>query len=349
MKLKYLTHIDIMIISKVQIGENIYYQLHAEQVINSIIDKTGIGIWEKQLTLSCWDKIIEDCKQNNYKNKNIVLNFDGIDSCQNNSLKKINSIMQYSQNIVFINVLKKIIEDLGLSFFSNEGNVLIKGTEELFEVFYLTNKTNVKIDESNTQRIFSNAFKSTLLKYLDNNNGDLIYHHSSSVYLTKYIDIKRFISHDKEMFIYAVYQLALKLDKHWRIYNSDKPILICQNLNSSFISSLLSGFCKMDLLILDKIGPINKLYSVLDKKIEENSKYIVVSDLVCLGTEIKVTKNLIEFLGGRYCGNVSIIRIETIQLKDKAFKDTECVFTINRENNDVFGYKILTALNNIEE
>jgi len=334
-----------MIISKVHNRETIYFQLHAEQVINSLVDKGGIGIAEKQLTLSCWDKIIEDCTINDYKNNTLVFNFEGIESCQNNSMKKISHILGLSKSVIFTNVVKKIVNDIGLDIFQNVNHVHSTNDENRYDIFYLSNNANDEV-ECNTQLLFTNAFQEKLIKYLDNNNNELIYHHSSSVYLTQYIDIKKFISHDKEMFIYAIYQLAIKINNHWNISNSElKPILICQNLNSSFIASLLSGLCKMDILILDKIGPINKLYSVLDKKIDESAKYIVVSDLVCLGTEIKVTKNLIEFLGGKYCGNVSIIRIETIYPKHKEFRDTECVLTINNENNNIFGYKILTALN----
>ena len=159
------------------------------------------------------------------------------------------------------------------------------------------------------------------------------------------IDIKCMISKDKEFFIYAIYQLAIKMNNHWSsLREKDKPTLICQNLNSSYIASILSSFLKLDILILDNLGPINKLYSTLDNKIEENKKYIVVSDVICLGTEIKIAKNLITFLGGKYVGNASIIRIQTLNPIDKTFDDAECVFTITKENNP-FKYQIKTALN----
>jgi hypothetical protein len=82
----------------------------------------------------------------------------------------------------------------------------------------------------------------------------------------------------------------------------------------------------------------------LDNKIEESKKYLVVSDLVCLGTEVKVAKSLIEFLGGKYLGSISIIRIETINPIDKTYENTECVFEITKESNAEIGYGIKTAL-----
>ncbi|MBS7233060.1 hypothetical protein KHA90_18720 [Flavobacterium psychroterrae] len=99
------------------------------------------------------------------------------------------------------------------------------------------------------------------------------------------------------------------------------------------------------LLILDKIGPINKLYSRLDNVINANRKYIVVSDLVCLGTEVKIVKNLIQFVGGKYLGNVSIIKTETLTPQDIKKKDsTLAVFSITKENNRELNFNISTNL-----
>lgn len=185
--------------------------------------------------------------------------------------------------------------------------------------------------------------------YTKSLDGKEIYHSSSSVYLSKWINIKKFISVDREFFLYAIYNLAIKTYLKWfkdliPLDNESKPILICQNLNSSYITSILSTLLRSDIVILDQIGPINKMYSTLDSKIENNKKYIVVSDLVCLGTEIKIAKSLIEFLGGRYLGNVSIVRIQTIDPVFRSFDDAECVFVVDKENNKEIGYKISTAL-----
>ena len=62
--------------------------------------------------------------------------------------------------------------------------------------------------------------------------------------------------------------------------------------------------------------------------------------MVCLGTEVKITKNIIEYLGGIYYGNVSIVRIASF----KTYDNVESVFCIDKKNKDVFGYNIFTAL-----
>ena len=139
----------------------------------------------------------------------------------------------------------------------------------------------------------------------------------------------------------------MKMREKWELNdeNTDKkkPVLFCQNLNSSFIASLLSSFLKLDILSMDHIGPINKVYSNLKNRIKNGSNYIVISDLVCLGTEVKICKNVINYSGGNYVGNASIVRIETLNPEDD-YSDYEYIFKITKANNTSIGYKIETAL-----
>jgi len=134
----------------------------------------------------------------------------------------------------------------------------------------------------------------------------------------------------------------IRIKKEWKdsFESKDKPILICQSLNGSIIASVLSSLLGLDLFIIDGIGPINKLYRSLGATIETGKKYIVVSDVVCLGTEVKITKNIIEYLGGVYFGNVSIVRIESI----KTYDNVESVFYIDKSNKKEFKYQIITPL-----
>jgi hypothetical protein len=117
---------------------------------------------------------------------------------------------------------------------------------------------------------------------------------------------------------------------------------------------LLSASVKFNfvLLVFDKIGPITKLYNKLENHNFDKRKYIIVSDLVCLGTEVKITKSLIEFSGGQYLGNVSLIKIETLAREDLQLDNidrTISIFSINRENNEDLKYFIYTNLKSINE
>lgn len=338
-----------MIISKIALENCLYYHLHAEQTITAAFtDGRDLGILEKEVTKFTFEKIILDYNGiQSDKPTNLILNFDGIESIQNNLLPKISELRKLNPNLVLINIKSTLIKELGLdNLFNNKNN---KTTDDgNFDVFYVSETLNIECNNSTIQ-IFEKRFLQLLIeKYIDSVDIDKSFHSSSSVYLPKWINIKNFIANDKPFFIYAIYHLAIKTYAKWKyLFDTDesyKPILVCQNLNSSFISSILSNLLKTDILILDQIGPINKMYSTLDSKIENSRNYVVVSDLVCLGTEVKIAKSLIEFLGGNYLGNISIIRIQTIDPKHKDFRNTECVFTVDKTNNVGIGYEINTDL-----
>jgi hypothetical protein len=339
-----------MIISKIVLDNCLYYHLHAEQTITAaFLDGRNMGILEESVTDTTFNNVIEDYKSNKEdNNKVLVINFDGIKAIQNNQLSKIVELKKLNKNLVLINIQKEIINELKLnSLFDSRDNIInISGN---YDVFYCFDPVNLIIEYS-TENIFQSHFLKLIRdKYTDSLDGKDKYHSSSSVYLLKWINIKKFISVDKEFFLYSIYHLALKTYQKWfkeGNFNDEMelPVLVCQNLNSSYIASILSTLLGVDILILDQIGPINKMYSTLDSKIENGRKYIVVSDLVCLGTEIKIAKSLIEFLGGKYLGNISIVRIQTIDPQHRSFEDTECVFIVDKKNNAEIGYEIKTDL-----
>lgn len=338
----------MMIISKIIIDNCIYYHLHAEQTITAaFIDGKNLGILEQSVTDKTFNNIIDDYSTEVVK-ETLVLNFEGIADIQNNQLSKIVQLKKISKLLVLINVKSEIIKELTLLDLFNNTNNKIDSNGDYF-VFYCDESSSISIRYS-TEEIFHEHFLNLVKsKYCDRLDDKDKYHSSSSVYLSKWINIKRFASIDKEFFIYSIYQLAIKSYKKWfkgrkEIEDDEKPILVCQNLNSSYIASILSTLLGSDILILDQIGPINKMYSTLDSKIENHKKYIVVSDLVCLGTEIKIAKSLIEFLGGIYLGNISIVRIQTIDPIHRSFDDAECVFLVDKTTNKDIGYFISTNL-----
>lgn len=328
-----------MIISKIKRKNIVYYNLHAEQCVTGIfIDGVENGVFIETLTKKTIDRILKDFGIQ--KKIDLILDFSNITIFPNNQKYFISTLKGNSKRLTLINVTEEIITKTGVDVIKNYNNIKLN---KKYKNFFVFETGSIKFNEIH-------FFEQTFVEYLEVHckepESGSFYHTSSSVYLTKYIDVKSMISDKKGFFIFSIYKLALKIKKHWldNIEKEEKPILICQNLNSAYITSVLSSFLDLELLIFDKLGPIDKLYSTLDKKIIEGKSYIVVSDLVCLGTEIKISKNLITFLGGKYKGNVSIIRIKTLHSETKTYEDTECVFELTKDNN-VIDYQILTALN----
>ncbi|EJL59262.1 hypothetical protein [Flavobacterium sp. CF136] len=335
-----------MIISKIEKDVFLYYNLHAEQTITGTFFNDSIcsGIFDEQLTISTLEVIDKDLdKMVGIDSKIVVLDLIRLKDASNNLKVLLFNISTKCQDLIFTNIKSNVFSKLDLEL-SNKHNV--KNGNDYSILYYSPETKEYTIEK--TDDLFDSEFKKIIIKYNKDNIPE--YHESSSVYLTKYIDIKEMISVDKAFFIYALYQLALKIKSNWLDHlaiESERPTLICQNLNSSYIASVLSSFLRLDILILDHLGPVNTMYSSLNNKIEEEKSYIIVSDVVCLGTEVKIAKNIITFLKGKVFGNIAIVKINTL-LEDHMKKEekkmkTLSVFNISKDNNDGIDFEIKTA------
>lgn len=335
-----------MIISKIEKGDFIYYNLHAEQTITGayFMGSCCSGVIDKNLTKSTLERIYEDMKS--HLDKIIVLDFNRLEALENNLKVEFFNISKGCKSLIFKNIKENFLKKIEINS-KNKNNI---PTGSTYIVFYYK-EDSIKYDIDDLESVFEEEFKN-IVDERTKPTKSTEYHHSSSVYLTKYIDIKKMISINKSFFIYCLYQLAIKINDNWlsEIKNEELPILVCQNLNTSYIASILSTFLNLDVVILDHIGPINTMYSSLNKKIEENKNYIIVSDVVCLGTEVKIVKNLITFLGGRVFGNVSIVKLDTLYELHKVEEEKKLksisVYNINKENNFI-EFKIETALDKL--
>ncbi|WP_156307976.1 hypothetical protein [Sphingobacterium endophyticum] len=357
-----------MIISRLNTDNFYYYNLHSEEVLTSnFIEDINQGIFCDRLQSITIDRVSKDIKKENSGLKNVALDFKHIENIQPNVNTYFTDLKKDGYNLVLLNVSEELIKSMGFNLIENinnsskdlifydKGTLLPRNKPGYYKFYFFESSSNDFFPFSfNISDEFNKVFKGKLANYKENNHEP---HTSSFVYVETYINIKKFISYEKEFCIYSIYKLALKILKEWRLngpipfYKEGEinellpPILVCQSLSSSYIAGILSNLLKLDILILDKIGPINRIYNSLNKNIIENRNYIVVSDLVCLGTEVKIVKNIIEFLGGNYLGNVSLIKTETLKKKDIIKKDaTIAVFSIDKTNNRELGYYITTDL-----
>ncbi len=337
-----------MLMSKLIAQDYIYINLHAEQVITAnYLESSRDGINVRELNLTTIQNVVADLQKSTREDlpKVLVLDFNLLAFIQPN-IKTHFIELKMIYDLIFINIEKKIIEDIGFDSFTNSYNVLDGSIYNRFFVFD-ENKAEVvdlKIEE---ESLFEETFKEILKKYKVQNSSER--HTSSFVYISSYIDIKKIITYERNLILFALYKLALKISVEYLQTSEGNSVkLVCQSLNGAFITSILSTYLNLDVVIFDKIGPINKLYSRLNKVIEEDAKYVVISDLVCLGTEVKIVKNLIQFLSGKYLGSISLIKVETLKTIKKEDM-TIAVFSINRKNNKELGYSIYTNLDDIDK
>lgn len=333
-----------MVISKIIHQDCLYFNLHAEQSFTGsfLADKgdAGIniceGIFGSELTLETLGNILASLSScSEYR---AVLDFTGIRDVQSNLFKVIIELTKLVKQLAFVNVSDKIIEKLNLDFFI-KGNEVIKGVYPL-----LVLATDMQAFEMvDPLSLFKLKFTELLIANTLDNEGDKEFRHNSPVYVPKFIDVKGMITSDPSFFTYIIYHMAINVNQKedWNV-PGDNPILFCQNLNGSYICSILSRFLKWDMLSMDHIGPANKVYSSIGNKIRSEARYLVISDVICLGTEIKICQNIINYSGGRYLGNACIVKIETL-LAEHQDKNSISVFSITEGNNPI-NFKILTAL-----
>lgn len=338
-----------MIVSLIKNVNYIYFSLHAEEVITSnYIKDNNDGIFVSSLQFETIERLYNFLKESSFKEqKYIVLDFRNIKHIQANIITKIINIRDLGYKLIFKNISLEIHEPLSINVIVNDNN--LKNTSDGYDTFYyFTSESeeiySVDLDE---KKLFNKEFERILKekKYIVEYKKK---HASSFIYLHSFIDLKKFISHEHPFIYFALYKLAMKIKYKWRTEIDNNPILVSQSLTSTFIVSILSKLLNLDILVFDKIGPITKLYNKLEKHNFDKRNYIVVSDLVCLGTEVKITKSLIEFSGGKYLGNVSLVKIETLTREDLNLENidhTISIFSVTNKNNKELNYYIYTNLN----
>lgn len=334
-----------MIVSLIENPKYIYFNIHAEEVISSnYLNDDNQGVYISSLQYETVNRLFTFLESSSFDAKNIVLDLDNLEHFQPNIFDKVIEIRDLGYRVILLNVSKNLVNPLSLKTIENQNNQEnYKGGYDTF-YFFSNLSSDIYGVELKSGAIFYEHFKNVLSKYIDIYNKP---HASSFIYLHSFIDLKKFISNETPFIYYVLYRLAVKIKNKWQEELDNNPILVGQSLTSTFIVSVLSKLLKLDILVFDKVGPITKLYNKLEKHNFENRKYIVVSDLVCLGTEVKITKSLIEFSGGKYLGNVSIIKVETLtrdDIKLDSIDRTISVFSISDKNNEELNYFIYTNL-----
>ncbi|MBS7233652.1 hypothetical protein KHA90_21800 [Flavobacterium psychroterrae] len=244
-----------MVISKIITDDYIYFNLHAEQIVNSnYLENNFSGIYEDKLSLSTILKIKDNLDDNIEKNiiKNIILDFNNIRFCQPNLKSKFVDLRSSGFVICCINILSQIVNELGFDAIQNKLN--LKNTDyDFFEKYYLFEETNKLTDlKISVSEIFKIKFKNLLKVHITEYAKP---HTSSYVYINSYVDLKKFISYHKDFSLFAIYKLALKIKSEWFDELQEDPILVCQSMNSSYIVSILSTLLQLDILIGSRTKP----------------------------------------------------------------------------------------------
>jgi adenine/guanine phosphoribosyltransferase-like PRPP-binding protein len=141
--------------------------------------------------------------------------------------------------------------------------------------------------------------------------GKLKYLESSNVYVNKYINVKSLFL-DKNYMMLVIKDLKDLVKRRFKEYLTDLVLLGVSN-NGIILANLLSYELEVPVQSLNRLGPVY----CLDKKVDRNNqfrnkKYVLVSDVICMGGEYKMAQGIIDILGSTLLGGVCVVQIREV-------------------------------------
>ena len=300
--------------------EDIYFiNLHAECALHTyssefyqydiMLDaRRTKGIYCKKVNANIFENIYEY----DYEEKEICIDFSGIEEISKNNLEGFVSkikkkICSKNQMVYFLNLRKEIYEETGMENFlqinnDNNGNIFAKmgnakGTYTYSQLIM------------RKEKVFKERLEKMILESTDECTETQHQHTSVPVYLSHYINLKKMVEAKSRLLRLAIYYLALSM---------------------------------IDLVYLDHLGPIESVHRKhFEKSIRDNRNYIIVSDVICLGGEVGRARTIIEYCGGKILGEICLVDIKTIKNRDVANRIS--LYTVSNECNKI-GYTIKTDL-----
>ena len=338
----------------IQTDNDVYYlYMHAECALHIYFDdflneeikkdaKKMQGIYSTKVNAD----ILKYIYEYDYESKDIFIDFDKIEDISDNNLLGFFGFLKrkfcVQNKMVYIaNLDNKIYERIkGDNKFKIEeerdGKIsLIMGNKrEYVEIQSLRKKSKIIIDEIVEKMIKNSTEKCDEI------------HTSSPVYLSRYINMKKMVADNSILLRYAIYCLANKMIDGNIIsneYNYNRNIcLFFQTINGGYIASQIADLFNIDIVYLDHLGPIKSVHKKhFEKCIHDNKKYIIISDVICLGGEVGRARTIIEYCGGTVIGEVCLVDIKTIKNED--IKNRISLYTVSDENNKI-EYTIETDL-----
>lgn len=186
-------------------------------------------------------------------------------------------------------------------------------------------------------QILTNYLKEKSEFYSD---GKWKYLESSNIYINCYINVKH-LFWDFNMLRLVISELINNIAE---IVDGDmdrKDIyLLGVSNNGIILSRILSYIINWPTKNIYHVGPRYCLDNI-SYPIEElsNKKYILVSDVFCLGTEYRVTKGMVHILSSELLGAISVVKIIDIYQKTNDRKD-KILSIVDGVNNYGLNYKM---------
>jgi hypothetical protein len=350
-----------MLYSELSNKKELYISFHCEQVYQdfdnyekSSINNGYLGYFSTELEIETIERVKRHINNiDTSKINHIIIDCDRITESRNPDSEFSEIIDIVNSKKLALSILRigvKLYSDLKIKHYKQKlGKSVIEDDTLVYTNFYINSKVKKRTKQFDNRifKLYENILKGKIKKkYLVNNKKG--YSDSSNVYLPKYINIKHFIEENKITY-FGLYLLCKKaintklIPEFNEREKSSKTKLFFQSINGAYISSIISKIALLDMAFIDHIGPINKIYrTILKNNFNEQDSYLIVSDVICMGTETEIAKSLIYYENSKVRGNLTIVKVEPVYKEKNDNIQTCSLFTLTKENNTEIQYEITT-------
>ena len=342
-------------------------KVHCEEVYNSLllddslsilhekyIDISNRGIFRYALGQGTVSVINRELA--GYNNCEILFDMIGIRDIDNDSLdlfKKLINLLRNNNNTIYIGNISHDIKSSMSSIIS------LNDYGEDFDIYF---GADVRDAEEKCKSFLKDAnsafYEAVVCRIKENTKPYNKVSPSSRVRLSKYVDVKSLMESDFQFFCLAAYMLVQKV---WNKDNSMFPFaaktsepkredacLFIHTMNGALLGTLISQLMCLDIVLIDHLGPSNKVYSNdLLQRMDNSREYLVVTDVICMGTELSNAKTILDVFGARYKGCITLVNIIPVIKDDQSSKEDdtgiEALYCVNKNENEI-DYHIYTDL-----
>lgn len=202
-----------------------------------------------------------------------------------------------------------------LYFSDNLENVLVK----FLRKFVPDQQLHMTVDVELSQKLVAHIVAGILIKDIEYYNlNNLKYLESSNVFVNCYLNVKRlFLNID--VLIMVVNQLkAIIQNKFLKEEEKSDICLLGVSNNGIILSRILAYVMQVKVKSINHVGPKYCLdYDNTSAEQYKNQKFILVSDVICLGGEYRMAKGMIGVLNSELLGAVGIVKIRDVYRGDE--------------------------------
>lgn len=223
-------------------------------------------------------------------------------------------------------VVQKLQEDLKEELAEDEKHHLIYFSEEVRKMYF----------DIDFQNIYLKQKKEILLKYV---TKEITFLQSSGVYSNMSLDYKEMLEFSSDLH-FLIGELCYFL---YQIMNQKKiHSLVAASKNGIVLASIIGQRVGLPVIYHSNIGQkyvrkvlkekTSKKTSKKTNLIEEENNYVLIYDVVCLGTEIRILNGIINAFGGNLVGGIGMVCVQESDKyrqkdKDSVLAKVQCFAT----------------------